>query len=123
MEQEEECRYVSEALSRAGIPISSSALRRALVIPTDRPIETCLAGLPAPLEGLRDAPYPAPPPPPLRSSAVYSSSPPGLSRTKAAGVAVGTALGLSQQVGGVRKMSPTTPGLRGVGAVRGRGKK
>ncbi|CAM9920029.1 unnamed protein product [Laminaria digitata] len=49
MEQEEECRNASEALSRAGVStISRGALRRALVIPTDRSLEACLASLAEP---------------------------------------------------------------------------
>lgn len=38
--------------------ISQEVLRRALVIPTDRPLEACLAALPSPLEGLREKPFP-----------------------------------------------------------------
>eukprot|EP00752_Nemacystus_decipiens_P002374 g2243.t1 len=120
MEQEEECQHAFEALSRAGVKFSSSALRRALVIPTDRPIETCLAGLPAPLEGLRDAPYPAPPPP-LRLPIVHRSHPPssGLSPARAAGVAVGTALALINAR--ARNKSPIPgPGKGGVFGGRGR---
>lgn len=37
--------------------ISQEVLRRALVIPTDRPLEACLAALPSPLEGLREKPF------------------------------------------------------------------
>lgn len=45
---------------RAGVTVPNDALRRALVIPTDRPLEACLAALPLPLEGLREGPYPVP---------------------------------------------------------------
>lgn len=82
--------------------MSSSALRRALIIPTDRPIEACLAGLPVPLEGLRDDPFPAPLPP-----LVPLSRHPGVSRGKVSGIAVGTALGLSNVR--TRKEPPVSP--------------
>ncbi|CAN0323778.1 unnamed protein product [Ectocarpus fasciculatus] len=124
MEQEEECRNASEALSRAGLSVSSEALRRALVIPTDRPLETCLAGLPHPTEGLHDAPFP--PPPSLTAlghhrppSLLLSSSPLG-SRSNV----VGTGPGLGKKGGGggvARRRSPSPAGSRR--GVRGRGKR
>ncbi|CAM9366451.1 unnamed protein product, partial [Scytosiphon promiscuus] len=69
MEQEAECRQAAEILSRAGVSVSSASLRRALVIPTDRPLETCLAGLPLPMEGLRETLFPTPPTPLMRHHA------------------------------------------------------
>lgn len=50
--------------------ISRNALHRALVIPTDRPLEACLAGLPVSKEGLRDKPFPIPPPLPTIATIV-----------------------------------------------------
>ncbi|CAM9673594.1 unnamed protein product [Ectocarpus sp. 4 AP-2014] len=122
MEQEEECRNASKALSRAGLSVSGETLRRALVIPTDRPLETCLAGLPHPTEGLRDAPFP--PPPSLTTlghhhppSMLLSSSPLGGRGN------VGTGPGLGKKGGGVTRRRSPSPAGRGRRGVRGRGKK
>ncbi|CAN0093998.1 unnamed protein product [Ectocarpus sp. 8 AP-2014] len=123
MEQEEECRNASDALSRVGLSVSSEALRRALVIPTDRPLETCLAGLPHPTEGLRDAPFPPPPSfttlgHPHPPSLLLSSSPLG-----SRGHVVGTGPGLGKKDGRVTRRRSPSPAGGGRRGVQGRGKR
>ncbi|CAN0159060.1 unnamed protein product, partial [Phaeothamnion confervicola] len=58
-EQADEVAAVLAAFAREGLPpVQPAMLRRGLLVPEDRPVEQCWAGMRAPLEGLADLPAP-----------------------------------------------------------------
>lgn len=98
--------YARRGLHRAGVYVRSDTLRRALVIPTDRPLEAWLADLPRPHERFPEDPAFAVPTVPVSSSAGPKRIA-GRRRRKAAGGSRATG---GRGAGQATKRRPNSPG-------------